>query len=158
MRHLVLHSVSLLSMLAVAMGASDARADIIPTRFEADRFITESRLDAWHAAHPDWPLAENADGMLAPRFAARAIRVPDVEIGGWKIGPVWFTERPDRALREFMSRMTDAPVEGVLGGNAFTNWRTTLDYPNATAYFVCLRGCAAIPPQAPELPDAARNR
>lgn len=115
----------------------------------ATSFITSSTLDAWHAAHPDWSVIENADDLLAPRFVARAIRVPEVDLAGWKVGPVWFTERPDRAFRQMMSSMTDRPVEGALGGNVFAHFRMTLDYVHAAAYFECLRECSATPPPPP---------
>lgn len=112
----------------------------------ATSFIAKGTLDAWHAAHPDWPLVEQADDLFAPRFVARAIRVPAVEVAGWTVGPVWFTERPDKTFREFMSRMTDRPVEGALGGNALSHFRMTLDYARATAHFECRRDCPTPPP------------
>jgi len=115
----------------------------------ATSFITKSTLDGWHAAHPDWTVVEQADDLFAPRFIARAIRVPQVDVAGSAIGPVWFTERPDAAFRRMMSSMTDRPVEGALGGNALARFRMTLDYANAVAYFECLRDCAATPPPAP---------
>jgi hypothetical protein len=51
------------------------------------------------------------------------------------VGPVWFTQRPDRAFREWMSSMTDRPIEGALGGSAFKTTRMILDYPGGRAYF-----------------------
>lgn len=135
------------SPTADALAAQPTPAPVNGAR--ATSFVTKSTLDAWHAAHPDWPLVEKADNLFAPRFVARAIRVPEVDIAGWKTGPVWFTERPDRAFREFMSRMTDRPVEGALGGNALASFRMTLDYAHATAHFECLRGCVPTPPPVP---------
>lgn len=133
----------------VALAAQSAPAPVNGAR--ATSFVTTSTLDAWRAAHPDWTVVENADDLLAPRLRARAIRVPEIEIAGWKTGPVWFTERPDEAFREMMSSMTDRPVEGALGGNALAAFRVTIDYPGAAAYFACPRGCraAATPPPAP---------
>lgn len=132
----------------VALAAQPAPAPVNGAR--ATSFITTSTLDAWHAAHPDWTVVGNADDLLAPRLRARAIRVPQVEIAGWTVGPVWFTERPDPAFRTMMSSMTDRPVEGALGGNALAAFRMTLDYPGAAAYFVCARGCKeATPPPGP---------
>ncbi len=115
----------------------------------ATSFITKSTLDTWHAAHPEWIVVDKADDLFAPKFIARAIRVPHVDIAGSTIGPVWFTERPDAAFRAMMSSMTDRPVEGALGGNALAHFRMTLDYAQALAYFECLRDCAATPPPAP---------
>ena len=63
------------------------------------------------------------------------IEVPQVVIAGLRVGPVWFTQRPDRAFREWMSSMTDRPIEGALGGSAFKTTRMILDYPGGRAYF-----------------------
>lgn len=123
-----------------ALAAQPAPAPI--NGFRATSYITAATLDAWRSAHPDWTVLENADDLFAPRFRARAIRVPEVEIAGWKVGPVWFTERPNDAFRKMMSSMTDRPVEGALGGNALAHFRMTLDYPRGEAHFECLRGCA----------------
>ena len=131
----------------VALAAQPKPAPVNGAR--ATSFITTGIFDAWRAAHPEWVVVENADDLFAPRFRARAIRVPEVEVAGWKVGPVWFTERPDRAFREMMSSMTDKPVEGALGGNALMRLRMTLDYPRNAAYFSCAQGCTATPPPAP---------
>jgi hypothetical protein len=118
--------------------------------YRATSFITKSTFDAWRAAHPDWTVVEQGDDIFAPKFVARMIRVPAVEIAGWRVGPVWFTERPDSAFRSMMSSMTDKPVEGAIGGNALKHFKMTLDYPRGAAYFACADGCTAItPPRAP---------
>ncbi|HVT31296.1 MAG TPA: hypothetical protein VHE32_01520 [Rhodanobacteraceae bacterium] len=115
--------------------------------YRATSFITKSTFDAWHAAHPDWTVVEKGDDIFAPKFVARLIRVPSVEIAGWRVGPVWFTDRPDGAFRTMMSSMTDKPVEGAIGGNALKHFRMTLDYPRGTAYFACVDDCASITPR-----------
>ena len=63
------------------------------------------------------------------------IRVPSVKVGGWEVGPVWFTRRADKNFHEFMSRFMDQTIEGALGGNALRSFRLTVDYPGAVAYF-----------------------
>ncbi|HEY6893053.1 MAG TPA: hypothetical protein VI258_02720, partial [Rhodanobacteraceae bacterium] len=115
--------------------------------YRATSFITKSTFDAWHAAHPDWTVVENGDDLFAPRLVARLIRVPSVEIGGWSVGPVWFTERPDAAFRKMMSSMTDQPVEGAIGGNALGHFVMTLDYVHGAAYFACADACEAATPR-----------
>lgn len=130
-----------------ALAAQPTAAPVDGSR--ATSFIARSTLEAWHAAHPDWRIVEDADAMFAPKFVARAIRVPAVDVAGWNVGPVWFTERPDPAFHRMMSSMTDRRVEGALGGNAFTHFRMTIDYTRATAYFECLRECGATPPPEP---------
>jgi len=107
----------------------------------ATSFIAKSTFDAWHAAHPDWTVVEKGDDLFAPRFIARMIRVPAIEIASWSVGPVWFTERPDGAFRQMMSSMTDQPVEGAIGGNALRHFHVTVDYPGSAAYFRCTQDC-----------------
>lgn len=106
-------------------------------------YITTSTLERWHKAHPDWTLVEQGDDLFAPRFVARLIRVPSLEIAGWSIGPVWFTERPDQAFHGKMAQIMDKPPEGAIGGNALDHFVMTVDYPHATAWFTCVRGCVA---------------
>lgn len=91
----------------------------------ATSMVTATRLAAWRAAHPTWRVIEAAQ----ERTRARMIEVPNVVIAGVSLGPVWFTERPDHAFTGMMSSMMSGPVEGAIGGNAFTGWRVSIDYP-----------------------------
>src|SRR5262249_47520992 len=77
----------------------------------ATSFMKAAIFDGWRKAHPDWPFVEKAEA----RTGADMIRVPLVEVAGQKVGPVWFTRRPDKAFDEFMSPTTDAPVVGARG-------------------------------------------
>jgi hypothetical protein len=61
------------------------------------------------------------------------IRVPTIEIGSQKIGPVWFTERPNRSFHDFMSQYMDQPIDGALGGSAWRYGTLIIDYPRARA-------------------------
>ena len=115
-------------------------------------YITRSVLERWHKAHPGWRVVDGGDDLLSPKPASRMIEVPDVEIGGWSVGPVWFTERPDRNFGiKGMSRYMDRAVTGAVGGNVFEHFVMAIDYPHATAWFRCVTGCKAVatPPPAP---------
>ncbi len=113
-------------------------------------YITTGMLERWHKAHPDWRVLENADDKVAAKPLKRIIEVPRVEIAGWTVGPVWFTEQPDRTYHVWMAGMMDKAVEGTVGGNVFRHFAMTLDYPRAEAWFRCIEGCrAATPPPAP---------
>lgn len=101
-------------------------------------YITTPIMDAWHAKHPDWPLVDKADDI---KPGMRAIRVPDVVIAGWHVGPVWFIERPDKNFVEYMSSMMDGTVHGAVGGNVFAPFRMTIDYPHGKVWFACMKGC-----------------
>ncbi|WP_291191356.1 hypothetical protein [Frateuria sp.] len=124
--------------------AAGKRASGTPTvdGFGVTSYIATSVVDRWHKAHPDWRVVEKGDD-LRPARPTRIIEVPAVEVAGWKVGPVWFTEQPDRAYHVFMASMMDKPVEGALGGNVFEHFAMTIDYPHARAYFRCAVDCAA---------------
>ena len=105
-------------------------------RHRAASFITKERFDAWHSHHPEWLVISNAEyGDSLPM-----IRVPVVEVAGHGIGPVWFTQRPDRNFREFMSQYMDRPIEGALGGSAWRSVTLIIDYPRARAAVVTSSG------------------
>ncbi len=93
----------------------------------ATSFIIESIADGWAAAHPDWPVVRGAEAGSG----AAMIRVPAVQIGEVRTGPIWFTCRPDVNLLEHMSQWMDRPVVGAIGGNAFRRYRLIVDYPAA---------------------------
>jgi hypothetical protein len=101
-----------------------------PSR-RATSFMKAAIFDGWRKAHPDWQVISNAE----VRSGADMIRVPVVVVAGRKVGPVWFTRRPDRAFDEFMSSLTDAPVVGALGGSGLRYFRITVDYAHGVAVF-----------------------
>ncbi|HXC16823.1 MAG TPA: hypothetical protein VNV60_05220 [Holophagaceae bacterium] len=97
----------------------------------ATSFITATTFERWHQRHPGWRVVASAEAFTG----APMIEVPSMEVGGYATGPVWFTQRPDKAFHEFMSQWMDRRVEGALGGNAMRTFRVTVDYPSATAVF-----------------------
>ena len=111
--------------------------------FGVTSYITTSMLERWHKAHPEWTIVEDGDDLLAPRFKARLIEVPALEIAGWSVGPVWFTERPDGPFHGMMASLMDASPEGAIGANVLARFNMTIDYPHATAWFRCAGECTA---------------
>ncbi len=93
-------------------------------------FITNSIFETWSTRHPDWLVIDNADTLLNESI----IRVPIVRVGGYDVGPVWFTRRADRHLIYF-SQWMDKPVNGALGGSVFKYFSIFVDYPKALAQF-----------------------
>ncbi len=91
-------------------------------------FITSRQYRKWREAHPQWPVAMKGDHGMP------MIQVPNVRLAGVDTGPAWFAARPDRSFTEFMSSMTDAPVEGAIGGSAFGRLHLVADYPAQTLY------------------------
>lgn len=108
-------------------------------------YITTEVLSRWHKDHPDWRVLEKADAKLALTPLNLIIEVPRVEVAGWSVGPVWFTERPDTVFHDYMAQMMDKPVEGALGGNVLRHFVMTVDYPHEAAYFDCADGCERLP-------------
>lgn len=108
--------------------------------FASGSYITTSVMDGWHRKHPEWPLVANADD-LNPK-GRRAIRVPAVVIADWRIGPVWFIERPDKNF-EVMSSYMDDMVHGAIGGNVLAAFRVSVDYPHARILLDCVERCEA---------------
>jgi hypothetical protein len=94
-------------------------------------FITASVFERWRQRHPDWRVVEGAE--RGTREAV--IQVPRISVGGFEVGPVWFTRRPDRNFHQYMSQWMDRRIDGALGGSALAYFRVTLDYPGAVAVF-----------------------
>lgn len=103
-------------------------------------YIATRVLDGWHHQHPQWRIVANGDALIG-QTPTRLIEVPSVEIAGWSTGPVWFTERPDKAFSDYMAPYMDQPIEGSLGANVFGHFVMTIDYPASTAWFACASGC-----------------
>jgi hypothetical protein len=61
--------------------------------------------------------------------------VPDVEVGGLSVGPVWFSVRPDDTFKNFMTQMMDKQIVGAVGGSLLKSLCMIIDYPGARAYF-----------------------
>lgn len=100
-------------------------------RLRATSMIIASLFERWHREHPGWRVIRKAQTGTG----AAMIEVPRVRVAGLRVGPIWFTERPDANFLKVMSSMTSAPVYGSLGGNALRNLHMTVDYPRALAWF-----------------------
>jgi hypothetical protein len=124
------------------------RTEITSTGIGVTSYITTSQLNRWHSAHPDWRVIDHGDDLLTVNGGTRLIEVPAIDVGGWRVGPVWFTERSDANFSDepghFASYM-DGPISGALGGNVFQHFRMTLDYPAATAWLACVTACHVAP-------------
>jgi hypothetical protein len=118
--------------------------------FTVGSYITESTMQRWIAKHPDWLVIEKGDVLLS-KFG-RMIRVPELDIAGWRVGPVWFIERPDQAFHSMMASLMDRPPEGAIGANVLERFSLTLDYKRREAWFQCPSGCSqasAVKPSRP---------
>ncbi len=98
----------------------------------ATSFISKSTFDKWAEKHPDWRKLEGAD---ASANGEAMIEVPAIEVGGFSVGPVWFTRRADKNFHEQMSQWMDKKIDGALGGSALKYFRVHVDYPRGLAVF-----------------------
>ena len=112
---------------------STAKQRFAPLRSSviATSFITADIFDQWKTGNPDWPVIENADTRIE---GMRMIRVSEIEVAGFKAGPVWFLERPTANFRNYMSKWMDRPIDGAIGGNILKHFDVILDYPKAKVY------------------------
>lgn len=94
-------------------------------------FIIDSIFTRWQEAHPDWEVIENAERQSGMPM----IKVPEIGIAGYEVGPVWFTKRPDKSFTGRMSQWMDEPVYGAVGGSAFQHFRMIIDYQEQMAEF-----------------------
>lgn len=108
--------------------------------FGVTSYAPHRLFEKWHVGHPDWELVDDGDALIAH---TRLIRVPAVQIAGWSVGPIWFTERSDANI-DFLNDYASVTLNGSVGANVFRAFRMTLDYPHDTAWFDCVTGCKAV--------------
>jgi hypothetical protein len=118
-----------------------ATVDLVPEAVQAlgpgqaqraTSFITESVFARWRAAHPEWRVVAPADKTAN---GAPMIEVPAIRVGGYDVGPVWFTWRPDSAFHEFMAQYMDKAAEGALGGSGLKYFRVGADWVHGVVTF-----------------------
>src|SRR5689334_10807367 len=97
----------------------------------ATSFFFRSVYEKWHKNHPEWRVFDNMKTLTGGAM----IEVPELSIGGYKVGPVWFTVQSDVGFQEVMRPLMDKPIVGALGGSALHYFRLTVDWPNGVAVF-----------------------
>ncbi len=98
----------------------------------ATSMISQSIFDLWRRIHPEWRVIDQAETVDDHTFGM--ILVPRITVGGYTVGPVWFTSRDASHFRQLTQSM-DKPVVGSLGGTALQYLRVSIDYPNGSAAF-----------------------
>lgn len=101
----------------------------------AANFITATIFDKWRKLHPRWQVIERANIVWGKEEAQAMIKVPQITIAGYTVGPVWFTRQRDAVFHEYMSKAMDKRIDGAIGGNTLRHFRITIDYPRAVAVF-----------------------
>jgi|JI6StandDraft_1071083.scaffolds.fasta_scaffold13634_6 hypothetical protein len=85
-------------------------------------FIATSIFQKWRDRHPEWKYYPKAEWL------GDMIEVPKIKIGGYEVGPVLFSQRPDEVWSEGMISTMDKVVKGAIGGSALKYFRVTIDY------------------------------
>ena len=97
----------------------------------ATSFLTRSTFEKWRSKHPEWRSFDNIRTLSGKAM----IEVPRVTVGGFTVGPVWFTVQSDSAFHTYMAQWMDKQTEGALGGSLLHYLRVSVDWPNAVAVF-----------------------
>jgi hypothetical protein len=96
----------------------------------ATSFVAAGLFERWRKAHPEWRVIDQG----CQKSQEAIIEIPEVEVAGWKAGPVWFTRRANENY-VWMSTFMDKPITASVGGNFLRHFRVTVNYPEAIAYF-----------------------
>jgi hypothetical protein len=100
-------------------------------------YITKSMFNQWHRSNPDWTVIEKGDDLFGSQQTSRVIRVPEIRWAGFRMGPVWFTERANANFYGQMADQMDRRPEGALGANVFQHLKLTIDYSGDAAWITC---------------------
>lgn len=87
---------------------------------QATSFVSRGMFDAWRARFPDWRVELGVSTV----GGVDRITVPEVHLGATVVRDVGFTTRPDDDVFQ------NAPVQGKLGANAYSDRIVAIDYPN----------------------------
>lgn len=93
-------------------------------------YIVASIFEQWRKDNPSWQVIEKADKLSGEAM----IKVPQVNIGSYTVGPVWFTRRADKNFHQYMSSMMDRKVDGAIGGSLLKYLAVVIDYPAEIGY------------------------
>jgi hypothetical protein len=98
--------------------------------------VSDARLKAWGAAHPDWPRHPGAYGDAATLGGTtlETMFLPRATWGGAALTDVGVTSQREGVFEKWMSSMMTAPIVGSLAGNVLSQFRVELDYPHQTLY------------------------
>jgi hypothetical protein len=100
-------------------------------------YITKSMFNQWHRSNPDWTVIEKGDDLFGSQQTSRVIRVPAIRWAGFRMGPVWFTERANINFYGQLADQMDRRPEGALGANVFQHLKLTIDYSRGAAWITC---------------------
>lgn len=96
----------------------------------ATSFMALGLFTRLHTKHPDWRVFSGKT-----MTGSSLLEVPKMTIGGFEVGPVWFSVQPDFAFHKYMAQWMDKETEGAIGGSALHYLRVSVDWPAGKAVF-----------------------
>jgi hypothetical protein len=110
-------------------------------------FISSDLVSKWHASHSTWPFMKGAVGVAnlfgTPDEPERELlRIPSLQFGAAPLQNVLIADFGPNLLKSLRDR---AGVEtiGLLGGDAFRNYRVGIDYSHGAVYLDTVAHSAA---------------
>jgi len=105
--------------------------------------ISGEVLESWRKAHPQWPTMTGAVGPanlwgIETEPAWGLVRIPQLAYGPLMLTNVLTTAFPTKDMSWFEKR-AGTSSSGVVGADAFLNYKVGIDYANRRVYFEQLR-------------------
>lgn len=102
-------------------------------------FISDDMLTRWLKGHPKWPRMTGAVGPanswgLEDEPTWTLARLPRLEYGGTVLSNILAASFSGKEIG-WIEKRGGQPSTGVIGADAFLNYRVGLDYANRTVYF-----------------------
>jgi hypothetical protein len=110
-------------------------------------FVSSELLSKWHAAHATWPCMKGAVGVAnlfgTPDEPERELlRIPSLQFGAATLQNVLVAAFGPSLLKRFNDRARVETI-GLLGGDAFRNYRVGVDYSHGAVYLDAVAHSAA---------------
>jgi hypothetical protein len=130
--------VNAVGLVRVATRIEDQPYNLVLDTGASMSFISSELLSKWHTAHPAWPSMTGAVGAAnvfgTPEGTERfVLQLPSLRYGTSTLNQVSLASFSANLLEKFRQR-TGADTVGLLGGDAFRNYRVGIDYAHSTVY------------------------
>jgi len=101
--------------------------------------ISRAQIEKWSSQHADWPVVTGAAGRAnmglgAVETTGLMIRLPELELGNFRLNGIGAVSRPPGTFEKYMSRMMTEPIIGAMGGNVLRAFRVEIDYAAGAVY------------------------
>jgi len=100
--------------------------------------LSAELIEKWLKAHPVWPHMTGAIGSAnmwgaAEEAHSQLLRIPNLDYGGVSLKNVVVTSFPEKFMKWYQNRAGTQTI-GLIGANAFTDYRVGIDYAHSTLY------------------------